>query len=227
MPEVTVAALVYRDAGWIRWMKEGIIAAKNDYAAYRLMVISNDGTPEVEGSKHVTHVFRNPDPAEHFIKRVYRAWNYAVASAKTELVCLINSDMYVSDYWLDELVLCREKMGKCMPTSLLVESGRLASAMPEYVKDFGTSPETFQTEAFLTHAEKIRQPGMIEPGRLFMPLLVAKSEFIGYPEGNPFVNGKTISGDKALFDEMSRRGYPWVTCMGSIVYHTQEGEMRS
>src|SRR2546422_6678018 len=34
-------------------------------------------------------------------------------------------------------------ISKVIPTSLLIESGRVPSAMPEWVRDFGQSPDTF------------------------------------------------------------------------------------
>lgn len=229
MAEVTVAALVYKDIRWIEWMKDGLSRAKTDID-WRLMVVSNDGTPEVESSPHVTHRFRNTDPEEYYLNRVYKAWNYAMLAAPTQWVVLMNSDMYVSDWWLDELVNCKRSMQRSVPTSLLVESGKLRSAMPEWVHDFGRTPADFQREDFLTHATNERKRGRVEPGRLFMPVLFDRQEFLDigpYPPGNPLVNGKTISGDLALFQRFQEHGFSWLTCLGSMVYHCQEGEMDS
>ena len=229
MAEVTVAALVYRDIRWIEWMLDGLRRAKTNID-YRVMVVSNDGTPEVEASPLVTHKLRNPDPDEYYLARVYRAWNKAVMAAPTQWVVLMNSDMYVSDWWLDELMACKRAHPMSLPTSLLVESGKLESAMPEWVHDFGRTPDAFDREGFLDFAAKGRQRALMEPGRLFMPVLFDRQEFLdigGYPEGNPVVDGKQISGDRALFDVYAQRGFRWMTCLGSIVYHAQEGERDS
>ena len=232
MADVTVAALTYRDIRWIEWMLEGLNRAKNE-TTWRPLVVACDGEwnmveryAGVEALVDVWH--RNPNPHEYYINRVYRAWNRAVTEARTQWVVLLNSDMYVSDYWLDELVEYKRRVPKSLPTSLLVESGRIPSAMPEHVKNFGESPEVFDVLAWEDHAVIYRQRGLTEPGRLFMPVLVDREEFLdlgGYPHGNPVVDGKAISGDKALFDLYKEAGYEWVTCLGSVVYHTQMGEM--
>ena len=138
MSEVSVAMLTYRDLRWARWALEGLNAAKND-TSWRPWLVGCDPEPQVRnsGALHVIHESKNP--AEFYINRVYRAWNAAVQSARTQWVALINSDMYVSDWWLDELVACKSGRPKSLPTSLLVESGRIPSAMPEYAQNLGES----------------------------------------------------------------------------------------
>jgi GT2 family glycosyltransferase len=234
---VTIALLGYKSVPWIDFAVAGIAKAKNR-TKYKLMVVGNDPTDEVANSGRLTHIFRNPDPAEYYINRVYRAWNYAVKEAQTDLVVLLNSDMRVSDGWLDALV---EAYGKdedyVLPCSLLVESGRIESAMPEHVKNFGTTPDNFQYANWESHATYMRhrsdtlknisltKQGNSEPGRLFMPVLLNRDAFLavnGYPEGN--VNG--VSGDRVLFNRLWEIGYNHVTALGSVVYHVQEGEMR-
>jgi GT2 family glycosyltransferase len=154
-----------------------------------------------------------------------------VAAAETDWVVMINSDMYVSDYWLDALVQTKLVNQKSLPCSLLVESGRIPSAMPEYVHNFGTSVDSFDREGWQRHAAALRErkAGKREPGRLFMPVLVDRQEFAdvgGYPPGNIQTTTGTLSGDRDLFNRYAARGYEWVTCLDSIVFHTQEGEMR-
>ncbi|MHC4607047.1 MAG: glycosyltransferase family 2 protein, partial [Planctomycetota bacterium] len=146
-----------------------------------------------------------------------------VLNATTPLVVMLNSDMYASDGWLDELVLLKHTHAHTVPTSLLVESGRLQSAMPEYVMDLGKNPTTFGADAFIDHAEKIRQAGRTSAGRLYMPILVDRQEFFdvgGYPEGNP----PGTTGDKDLIRRYKEAGYEHVTALGSVVYHCQLGE---
>lgn len=221
---VTVAMLIYRSVPWLRFAIEGLEAAKNE-TPWKLLVVGNDAEPEVRDSGLVDIDHRNPDPSEYYINRVYRAWNRAVAEAHTDRVVLMNSDMYVSDRWLDELVAAPPMT---LPCSLLVESGRLASGMPEYVRDFGKMPERFDRVAWREHAATLSAKGVgrTEPGRLFMPVLVNRDEFLavgGYPEGN--VGG--MSGDDYFFRRMGGLGYRHITCLGSVVYHAQEGEMRN
>lgn len=222
--DVTLVTLVYRDTRWLDFVMDGVAAAKTD-VSYRWLVVANDATDAVAADPRVTLDFRNDDPAEFYINRVYRAWNAGVEAAPTQRVVMLNSDMYVYDYWLDELIAVHDNN---VVTSLLVESGRIPSAMPEYARNFGTSPATFDVAGWRHHAEKLGSigEGHTEPGRLYMPILVEREEFLdigGYPEGNP----AGTTGDKDLIARYAAAGLPHVTALGSIVYHVQEGEMRA
>jgi len=222
-PGVTVALLIYRSPAWLSFALEGLAWARNK-TPYRVMVVGNDANEEVMATGRVDIDHRNPDPSEHYLARVYRAWNRAVAEAETEYVVLMNSDMYVSDYWLDELMEAA-RVPNTLPCSLLVESGRIPSAMPEYVRPLGTTPDQFDREAWGLEAASLRRPGRTEPGRLFMPVLFERESFLrlgGYPLGNP----PGTTGDKDLFRRYAEAGYRHVTCLGSVTYHCQEGEMR-
>ncbi len=220
--EVTLVTLVYRSLKWLDFVMEGVAQAKTD-TRYRWLVVANDATKEVRADPRITIDWDNEDPNEFYINRVYRAWNEGFLWAPTQLVVNLSNDMYVSDYWLDEMVELKRKEPRTIPCGLLVESGRIPSAMPEYVKNFGFHPEEFQTEAFLAHAITIRERGAEEPGRLFGPTLFDRQEWLDfgmYPEGNP--NG--IPGDKHLYDRYIAGGYRWVSCKGTVVAHLQTGE---
>lgn len=223
-PSVTIAMLVYKDPSWLAFALEGLAWSRNE-TPYRTLVVGNDAEQSVMDTGRVDIDWRNPDPSEYYLNRVYRAWNKAVEASETELVCLMNSDMYVSDYWLDELVEVYQNDYKMLPCSLLVESGRIPSAMPEYVKNFGLTPDDFDRDGWMGHAASIRKHGQTEPGRLYMSCLLERSAFIrlgGYPIGNP----PGTTGDKDLFARFAGDGYRHLTALGSVVYHVQEGEMR-
>jgi len=219
--EVTLVVLVYRSLKWLDWCMAGVDSSRNA-TRYRWLVVANDATEEVKRDPRVAVEYENADPGEFYINRVYRAWNDGVLNATTPLVVLINNDMYASDGWLDELMTVKHSDPATVPTSLLVESGRLPSGMPEHVRDFGRNPEEFDAAAFRQHALTIAQPG-IEPGRLYMPILVDRQEFFdvgGYPEGNP----PGTTGDKDLIRRYAEAGYKHVTALGSVVFHVQCGE---
>jgi len=223
-PAVTVAMLVYRDPAWLSFALEGLAWSKNE-TCYRTLVVGNDAERNVVETGRLDIDHRNENPNEHYLARVYRAWNRAVEESKTELVCLINSDMYVSDYWLDELVEVAENDPRTLPCSLLVESGRLESAMPEHVSNLGITHDSFDNQRWQDLARVKRARGRTEAGRLFMPVLFRRTDFLrlgGYPAGNP--TGTT--GDKDLFARFAANGYRHLTALGSVVYHVQEGEMR-
>ena len=222
--EVTLVVLVYRSLKWLDFVMAGVDSSQNQ-TKYRWLVVANDATEEVLNDPRMDVDWKNEDQNEFYINRVYRAWNEGMLNALTNYVVLLNSDMYPSNYWLDQLVAVKRNDPKTVPTSLLVESGLIPSAMPEYVEDFGKNPEEFKRKGFLTHATRLRRPGKLEPGRLFMPILLGRQEFFdigGYPEGNP----PGTTGDKDLIRRYDEAGFKHVTAMGSVVYHCQEGEQR-
>ncbi|MFQ5842475.1 MAG: hypothetical protein ACE5I8_08570, partial [Thermodesulfobacteriota bacterium] len=204
------------------FVMEGVERAKTEIT-YRWLIVANDATNEVRADPRITIDFQNDNPNEFYINRVYRAWNEGFIFSPTQLVVNLSNDMYVSDYWLDEMVALKRKDPKTIPCGLLVESGRIPSAMPEYVKNFGLHPNEFRANDFLAHAKKIRDPGKEEPGRLCGPTLFDRQEWMDlgmYPEGNP----QGIPGDRFLYEKYQAKGYRWVTCKGAIVAHLQTGE---
>ncbi len=225
--EVTLVVLVYRSLRWLDWCVEGVESSVQD-TRYRWCVVANDATKEVRDDPRITVDFSNENPDENYISRVYRAWNEGVLNAPTQWVILLNSDMYASNHAIDEMMAVKKVEPKTLPCGLLVEHGRITSGIPEHVRDFGTNPENFERKAFLEHAKAIRVTQFspwTERGRLYQPVLFDRQEFLdlgGYPEGN--IGG--VSGDKILFDRYTAAGYRWVTCLGSVWYHAQEGEQR-
>ena len=226
--EVSIVVLTYKSLRWLDWMMQGLDSTKQR-TRYRYCIVANDASQEVKDGLDTRTPdwidFRADDPSAHYIGRVYAAWREGVMCSKTPWCILANSDMRFTDLAIDELVTQKHMNPKSLPCSLLIENGRIPSGMPEHVQDFGTTPETFRTADFLKHAETIRKLGWTEPGRLFQPVLFDRQEFFDqgcYPEGN--IGG--VSGDKILFDRYVQHGFEWVTCLGSIVAHCQEGEMR-
>lgn len=214
---------------WLDWMMESVDTSEN-LTRYRWLVVCNDGTGEVVSGLQSANFdwvdFRyQGNPENHYIRKVYAAWNEGVLRSTTPLVILANSDMRFTDFAVDELVFRKRNSPKSLPCSLLVENGRIPSGMPEYVRDFGTTPDNFQSAEFIAHAASIRRCGEFEPGRLFQPVIVDRQEFFdlgSYPDGN---HGG-ISGDRSLFVRYVEAGFAWETCLGSVVAHCQEGEMR-
>lgn len=220
--ECTLVILTYRSLRWLDWCLAGIEAAQTR-ARYRLFIVANDATTEVSTDPRICLQFANADPTEFYINRVYRAWNAGVLEAPTQWVVMLNSDMWPHDGWLDALLRVKRDNPMTVPTSLLVESGRLPSGMPEHVRNHGMNPDEFDAAAFREHADTLVRERAIEAGRLYMPILVDRQEFFdvgGYPEGNP----EGTTGDKDLIARYAAAGYKHVTSLGSIVYHCQVGE---
>ena len=177
--------------------------------------------------KHV--VFRNPDPAEHYMSRVYRAWNHGgmKAAAESDVVVFVNSDMAFSPGWLDGLL--RRLDERTIVTSRLVESGKLRSGTYGIERNFGTTHSEFDDAEFQKFANKISS-NRARPGGLFMPCALYADTFRrsgGYPLGNRAEpDGTVTSGDAIFFYEtLKAMGVSHVTAFDSIVYHVQEGEM--
>ena len=222
--EVTLVVLIYRSLKWLDFCMEGVESSKQDIR-YRWCIVANDATEEVRNDPRITVDWQNADPGEHYISRVYRAWNEGVLNSLTPLCLLMNSDMLCTDHAIDELVEQKTTNRRSLPCGLLIENGRINSGMPEHVQDFGTNPENFRRDDFLRHAATIRQPRTTEVGRLFQPVVFERQEFMdmgGYPIGN--IGG--VSGDRILFDKYVKAGFEWVTCLGSVWAHVQEGEQR-
>jgi len=223
---ITCGCLIYRSRDWLTFFLDGVCSARNARTQSVLHIVANDPTPDVAADPRVSLIHRNPDPEEYYMRRVYRALNRLVETAPTDLIVLLNSDMIVSDYWLDELyALYLEFDGRVAATSLLVESGRLRSAIPEYVRDFGRTKHTFDWFGWRTHAARLRDEHVgWADGRLFGPLLIHREVFRkagGYPIGN--VSG-VGTGDRVFFDCLAAMGYPHRMALRSVVYHVQIGE---
>lgn len=225
--EVTIAVLTFKER-WLRFFLEGIESSRQT-TRYRLLFLANGASNEVKAALNevapdwidFTSIYSGPE----YIRAVYAGWNEIMLCAKTQWVILANDDMWMTDHSIDELVALRRNNPKALPCGLLVESGRINSGMPEFVKDFGTTPETFRRAEFLAHAASIRRPGRTEPGRLFQPVLFDRQQFFdrhGFPDGN--IGG--VSGDRILFERFQRDGFQWTTCLGSVQYHVQEGALR-
>ena len=201
-----------------------------------LRIVANDPTTKVLNAlpqlKIPYVVYNSPNPSEYYINRVYRCFNYCVTSSNADLVCLINSDMGFSVDWLKPLVKLHKE--NYLPTSRLVESGKMLSGLHAISQDFGKNPKTFREEDWLYYASLIKEDKFLEGG-LFGPVLYDKYEFIltgKYPEGNIYSDGVGTNhghpidvSDNYFFKVIEKlTGRKHVTSFESVVYHIQEGE---
>jgi hypothetical protein len=217
-PLVTVVGLIYRSPEYLTFMRQGIRSPRNE-TPFETLIVACDPEPQIESDPRVYVVHHNDNPYAESTGRTYRAWNHGASLVKTPYVCFFNSDMYGYDHWLDALVEEIQKDPKVIPTSLLVENGRIPSAFPEYVHDFGTPHRGFDLDRFYSYAETIRASGDYSNGRLYMPVVFNTVDFLlrgGFPHWN--------GGDVHLIQTMKDQGYKHITCHGSIVYHTMRGE---
>lgn len=232
-PRVTVASLIYKSPRWGDFLLEQLALARNE-APVDILFVGNDANTAVTewarklpaAVRYVDH--RNEDPYAYYMSRIYRAWNRTVQETETEYVVLVNTDMSFADGWVDELLAMRDEF-PCVPTSLLIESGRLPSGLPLHVRDFGKTPETFDRAAFLARAEQIRSgagSARRMQGGLFMPVLWKRSEFLAAGGYEIQTRDHVLASDAKLFERFENElKLDHVTAVRSVVYHVQRGEM--
>jgi glycosyltransferase involved in cell wall biosynthesis len=241
MKTLEVIALVYKSVNYLKFIVEQIDKYCIDFydvkVSYR--IVANDPTPEVEAAlleMNVPHsIYHDHLPEAYYLNRVYRCWNFACKSSEADFICFINSDMAFSPNWLLHLYELHEQ--GFLPTSRLVESGKILSGQHAIMKNFGRKPSDFDENGWVKFAESIKTPKM-EMSGLFMPVLFDKNQFVEagmYPEGNIYNNGvgtcngrAVISGDAFFFQKFAKlTGRQHCTSFSSLVYHIQEGEMDS
>ena len=232
---VSVVCLIYKSSGYAKFVHDSFERYTGKgrgtrYGNVEFTFVASDPTDHLlkflrsSGMNHI--VFRSPDPDEHYINRVYRAWNHGGMAAGGDILVFVNSDMVFTPGWLDNLL--RRLNEGTIVTSRLVESGKLRSGKYGIERDFGTSHSKFDNEAFQEFARRVSKDKAMQGG-LFMPCAIYANTFRrsgGYPIGNRTEpDGSTTSGDAVYFYEtLKSMGVSHVTAFDSIVYHVQEGE---
>jgi len=250
LPLVTLVCLIYAGIDWLEFAYGELLRLQSELENGRIEILfcANDPTDEIVDfliQNNIPHViFRNENPTEHYLSRVYRAYNFAVSASKGEYCLLVNSDMAYSPGFMTRML--NERDENTLLVAKLVESGTLKSGPHATKRNFGKHLYTFKREKFYKFASKIQSEKKADGG-LYMPLLVHKQKFLnlgGFPEGNiapkslsRYLNGESaqislpgdpcISGDEALFRKAKKLGMKHFTCFNSVSYHFQEGEKRN
>jgi hypothetical protein len=239
MKTIEVISLIYKSPAYADFIADQLTWYATNFDGWRVnfRLVANDPTSELERHLkkfYVDHtIFRNPDPNEYYINRVYRAWNHAVETSHADYICLVNSDMAFSPLWLKNLA--DYSAPDVVLTSRLVESGKMPSGLYGISENFGRTPQSYRESAFLSRAAEV-SVDKIAFGGLYMPMLLSRELFMrsgGYPLGNLYAdgigtcNGPVIqSGDAYYFERLKKEfGINHFTVFDSIVYHFQEGEM--
>lgn len=241
--ELEIITLIYKSVDYLNFIYKQLNSKVNKAEGWKIKVriIANDATDEVIkllcNLKINRNIYRDKNPDDYYLNRVYRCWNYAVESSECENVCLVNSDMAFSPGWIESLL--RYDLYQFIPCSRLVESGKMLSGDYAIVKDFGKNPKEFKQEEWLDFAAK-KTTGRLFSGGLYMPCVFNRKRFIksgGYPEGNLYednkigsLNGKVIkSGDAYFFENTLAMLFEMkhITDFNSLIYHIQEGEFSS
>ena len=200
-----------------------------------LWIVANDVTPEVISklkSLDIPYtIYNDPKPNDYYLNRVYRCWNYAGKTTKSDNICFVNSDMVFSKDWLKNLL--KHHDGINIPCSRLVESGKMLSGTHGISFNCGRNPKEINYELW-ENMVNFNKSDKLENGGLFMPCILNKDRFIEsgmYPEGNIYrdgigtLNGFVESGDSWYFKKLEKEyGMKHITVFDSLVYHIQEGE---
>jgi FkbM family methyltransferase len=240
---ITYICLIYKSTKWLQFVYDNFKKYTN-LIGNEFYFIANDATPEVLdylNKNNIPYYIHNntfEQKKEWYINNVYRAWNNGIKIAKGKYIICINSDMTFTPKWSDKLLSVITN-NTCV-SSRLVERGILKSGKYGIERNFGNNYSDYNEKKFLKYAKKI-QVNKLEPGGLYMPLLIKKKhiEQIGYyPEGNIIPGSdiynpiyakkgeKSISGDNIFIEKLKKINVNHVTDFGSIIYHFQEGEMR-
>ena len=226
--KVVVVCLIYKSINYL----EFVLNSFNRHTTNaELLFVANDATDKVKeylDKNKINHlIFENKDKDEHYIRRVYRAWNFGGNHADGDVIVFVNSDMAFSENWLENLL--KNVNEERIVTSRLVESGKLESGKTAISKNFGKSYKEFDRQQFENFANENKEDKILKGG-LFMPCAIYKDIFVksgGYPIGNTVKrSGKVISGDWIYFYKtLGAMNIKHYTVADSIVYHIQEGEM--
>ncbi len=105
---IEVVSLIYKSEGFLDF----IIDQLKRYCVSNIhnisfRVVANDPINNIEAviaKKGIRYsIFKNDNPNEYYINRVYRAYNFCVKSSESDYVCLVNSDMGFSNGWIENL----------------------------------------------------------------------------------------------------------------------------
>ena len=243
MVRISYVGLIYRSVSWLKFVHQQLLKY-TDMTDNEYYFIANDATPNViaylkdNNIPHYIHNNTDEQRKEWYINNVYRAWNTGARHARGEYIIFFNSDMAFTPHWADKL-LSSVTETTCV-NSRLVEQGYFRSGRYGLEKNFGTSFENYQEQAFIDYAANI-SVNEIHPGGLFMPMIIKKEHLEKvnyYPEGNikpgcdiynpqyAKIGEPCIPGDKVLMEKLKGINVHHVTNFSSIVYHFQAGEMR-
>jgi hypothetical protein len=249
-PQITLISLIYQGVEWLEFIYGEMLKIQSELedGLVEILFCANDASEEVKNyliDNFIPHfVYENDDPNEHYISRVYRAYNEAVKMSNGRYTLLINSDMAFCPAFLT--ILLQNQKEDSYQVGKLIESGALKPDSFAIKRNFGKDLKDFNQRKFKRFVDNRRRES-IEDGGLFMPTLVYKSRFLelgGFPEGNITPNcldeyiktgdyevakpgEKCISGDAAFILRAKKLGLDHKTNNAAMVYHFQEGEKRN
>lgn len=245
MLKVSIICMIYKSTRFAEWVYNSVQKytpmLKTGEAEF--FFVANDPTVEVvdylreKNYPFVVALHEHLTPEEmaelglenrEYLRRVYQAWNQGIFHAKGEMICLINSDNYFSENWLENMMKYSNYNTYVVPQLVEPIQRGGSTFWCALNKEFGHLPEDFKEEEFIAYADKIRMTGIRNLG-VFQPCLMYKDVAICaglYPEGNRInADGTITTGDTAFRDRLLQMNVRHITALDSVVYHMGEGEM--
>lgn len=243
MPKVSIVCMIYKSPQYADWVYRSVMEFTPMIARgeAEFFFVANDPTDELvkhlkkQGYPFVLALHKRLSPEQlaekglenrEYLNRVYQAWNQAILYAKGQMVCLLNSDNYVSPDWLENLLKYAD-FDKFVVPQLVEPSHHLPVFWCALHGEFGSTITNFKKEAFLAFADIHRITG-IKYGGVYQPCLFYKDVAIYaglYPEGNlQAPSGEVTTGDKEFLLRLNKIGIKHITALDSVVYHMGEGE---
>ena len=244
---VTIAVLAYKSPKWLNFVLDGIRDAKNQTSLV-VQVVGVDPQPSLtenhymfsphwHGEAHdeqdhyvdfLPPIIIPPQPELSLCQRVYGAWNLAAERATTSKIIFLHSDMFPTDWWVDELMKGWLSIQKAIPVSRQVQPPGNFNYWNDF-KDFGYTPDTFDKTGFLRYSDEIRLRDQFRAEqKMYQPVLFDRDVFRHYngysTVHDNFPPESNANADQDLSRRMEADGYRHVSCYGSVVYHVQQGE---
>ena len=247
---VTIVCLIFRSLEWLEFVYGELLLLRKSVprdVSVEILFVANDASPEVlnflsRNAIPFTIAPGRTQPNEWYINSVYRAYNWGAMSVDSDYIYFVNSDMaFDSGALVEVLKHANPNFYLC---TRLVELGRLKSGEHAIERDYGSSPRSFRRQAFLKYCSRVRSDSLVDGG-LYMPCLVNRARFLevgGFPEGNiragslstyieggsveiAFFGEPNVAGDNAFILRAKEFGLHHNTCLSSVAYHFQEGEL--
>ena len=238
--KIEIIALIFKSLDYLELIYNELKSdkCKIDGWDVGVRIVANDATQPVLdrlGELDIPYsIYTDPKPNDYYLNRVYRCWNFAGESSEYDNICFVNSDMVFSVGWLDNLL--KHHDGVNIPTSRLIESGKMRSGTHGVSRNCGRNPKNINYGLWDSTVNQLKTDE-VHSGGLYMPCVFDKSRFIEsglYPEGNIYHNGIGTfnsggqfkqSGDDWYFKKLETEyGMKHITVFDSLVYHIQEGE---
>lgn len=258
MATVSIAALIYKSTVYADFVYEQVhkYTPSIKTGKTNFFFVANDASEEVINhlkSKNYPFFIQNNEKYSEqelfnmgygwpeYIHRVYKGWNRCIIESMNEYVCLINSDMGLSENWLENLL--KHVNDNTAVSSLLIERGHETlghfgaglNGTGSILYNCGKTPLLYDEDKFTKYVNnnKINNYNKTTVGGVYMPILFKKDVAIKvgmYPEGNiagANFNNVVDYGDRVFMRKLRLAGVNHITSWDSFAYHFQQGEMEA